>query len=168
MAFFEDLSVYEYFHARYFRPGTKNVGWLGLGHEFNTAEPDEELLNVLWNVCKVSVVQTRGLHDCEFCPFGTSRHAERNGEGLLLGSSEIRVFSREGMIYAAPTLIYHYVKSHKYRPPAEFLKALAEGPLPPSREYFQRLEELELKWNKTSDASGEAFRFECDQPNSKG
>ncbi|MCX7805518.1 MAG: hypothetical protein N3A38_10060 [Planctomycetota bacterium] len=37
---------------------------------------------------------------------------------------EIRVLGRDGKIYAAPTLIYHYVVAHKYRPPQEFIDAV--------------------------------------------
>jgi hypothetical protein len=59
-----------------------------------------------------------------------SYRSERNGEKLLLGSSEIRVFSRNGDIYAAPTLIYHYVNPHHYAPPGAFIQALNEGPVP--------------------------------------
>ena len=62
----------------------------------------------------------------------------------------IRVFGKDGLIYAAPTLLYHYVSVHHYRPPDEFVRALNEGPRPPSQEYFERLQELGLRWNKTS------------------
>ena len=55
------------------------------------------------------------------------------------------MFSESGVIYAAPTLIYHYVEVHEYKPPDEFIRALSEGRGPLSREYFSRLEELELE-----------------------
>jgi hypothetical protein len=83
----------------------------------------------------------RGVHDCEFCKSEDLPLAERNNEKLLLGTSEIRVFSTQGEIYAAPTLIYHYVSVHHYEPPDEFVRALTEGPQPESREYFDRLKE---------------------------
>lgn len=150
MPYYRDLTDYAYHGATYYRPGTKNVGWLGLGHAFETAEPAEELLNRLWTFCKISVAQTRGVHECEFCSADESYFAERGGVRLLLGTSEIRVFSTTGTVYAAPTLIYHYVKVHKYRPPDEFLQALVEGPTPPSKDYFDRLKQLDLEWNPTS------------------
>ena len=91
----------------------------------------------------------RGRHDCEFCPVGSARYFERNGQRLRLSTSEIRVFSRDGWIYAAPTLIYHYVAIHHCKPPDEFLKALREGPRRPSQEYFDALAKLNPEWNKT-------------------
>lgn len=148
MAYFKDLSDYAY--AADSIPGTKAIGWLSRGHAFPTMAPDEEVLDLLWLYCSISVEQTRGMHDCEFCPVGSARYFERNGHRLLLGTSEIRVFSRDGQIYAAPTLIYHYVAVHRYKPPDEFLQALREGPRPPSQEYFDTLAKLNLEWNKTS------------------
>jgi hypothetical protein len=64
--------------------------------------------------------------------------ADRNGERINMGSAEIRVFARDGTAYAAPTLIYHYMKFHNYRPPDEFIRALTEGPAPWSVEYLDR------------------------------
>ncbi len=149
MTYFEDLSDDAYAPG-FVRPGTKSVGWLARGHAFPTMIPDEETLDLLWLYCSISVVQTRGGHECEFCPIGSARYFERNGQRLLLGTSEIRVFSRDGRIYAAPTLIYHYVAVHHYKPPDEFLRALREGPRPPSQEYFDALAKLNLQWNRTS------------------
>lgn len=149
MAYFDDLSDYVYI-PQFDRPGTKAVGWLARGHEFATATPEEEVLDLLWLFCSISVASTRGVHDCEFCPGGCAYQAERNGQRLLLGTAEIRVFSRDGRTYAAPTLIYHYVAAHRYRPPDEFLEALREGPRPPSQEYFDALARLNLEWSRTS------------------
>jgi hypothetical protein len=106
-------------------------------------------LDLLWQYGSVSVALMRGGHDCEFCAPGSARWAERNGEKRLLGVAEIRVFSRRGHIYAAPTLIYHYVAVHHYKPPDEFLEALRTGPRPPSQEYFDILGRLNLEWSKT-------------------
>ena|SRR5579862_188258 len=158
MTYYKDLSEYSYHGGAFYRPGTRNVGWLELGHEFEQAEPSDETLDKLWNFCKISVAQMRGIHECEFCR-DDSYYAERNGETLLLGASEIRVFSRDGEIYAAPTLIYHYVKSHNYRPPDEFIQALKEGPAPESQEYFDRLKALSLEWNRTSAPAAKPVRF---------
>jgi|ERR1700737_1747052 len=158
MTYYKDLSEYSYHGSAFYCPGTKNVGWLGLGHEFEQLEPTDEILNKIWDFCKISVAQMRGIHECEFC-HDNSYYAERNGERLLLGTSEIRVLSRDGAIYAAPTLIYHYMKSHNYKPPDEFIRALKEGPTPSSQEYFDRLRELGLEWNRTSAPSEKPVRF---------
>ncbi len=149
MAFIPDLSEYTYANSAFGRPGTKAIGWLTLGHSFPTATPKEKDLDLLWQHCSISVARMRGGHDCEFCPVGSARYAERNGEKRLLGVAEIRVFSRDGKVYASPTLIYHYVAVHHYLPPDEFLSALREGPHPPTQEYFDVLTKLNLEWMRT-------------------
>jgi hypothetical protein len=165
MAYFEDLSAYAY-QPRYSRPGTRNVGWLARGHEFDTMIPTEDVLDRLWNVCKISVAQTRGLHDCDLCPTedDNSHFVERNGETLLLGSAEIRVFSKSGTIYASPTLIYHYVACHHYLPPEDFIEALTGAAAQPDHQYLARLVELGLDWNKTSNPSTKPVRRRLGQP----
>jgi hypothetical protein len=71
--------------------------------------------------------------------------ARRGDEELTIGSAEMRVFGEHGAIYAAPTLIYHYVLEHQYKPPDEFVRALLTGPRPPSDEYRALLQRLDLK-----------------------
>ena len=43
---------------------------------------------------------------------------------MALGNAEIRVLGRNGKTYAAPNLIYHYIKDCGYLPPHEFLEAV--------------------------------------------
>jgi membrane protease YdiL (CAAX protease family) len=153
MTYFADLTDYSYIstgHASH--AVTKNVGWLSAGHAFETVAPTEELLDRLWSYCSVSVAQTRGIDQCEFCPDNDVHIAERKSDKLLLGTSEIRVFAGEGCLYAAPTLIYHYVKEHGYKPSEPFLQALMTDPAPPAAEYFDRLAQAILHWQKTSVA----------------
>ncbi len=149
MAYLADLSDYNYL-AEFMRPGTKAVGWLDERHEFQTSPPDEAVLSALWEFCKTSVAQTRGFHPCPFCDNKAATEVQRDGRSLLLGTAEIRVFSQDGQVYAAPTLIYHYVAEHHYRSPAEFVSALLNGPRPGSQEYFASLRRLDLEWNDTS------------------
>jgi hypothetical protein len=155
MAYLPDMSDYCYLE-RFIRPGTKAVGWLDGEHAFRREPPHESLLDCLWDVCKTSVAATRGGHPCPFCQHRGGTEAERNGESLLLGTAEIRVFSRDGQIYAASTLIYHYVQVHHYRPPVEFVRAVLEGPRPPSVEYFDLLRGLKLEWG-TTPAGGQGY-----------
>ena len=156
MAHFEDLSEYVYLESSA-RPGTLNVGWLGAGHDVRSAMPSDELLGVLWEYCKVSIAQTRGVHTCELCS-DEAYHGTRNGEYLLLGTSEIRVFGDGPTIYAAPTLIYHYVAAHHYDPPAAFWDALRRDGAP-GPAYFERLAGVGLEWSKTKNT-----RSECRKP----
>jgi hypothetical protein len=148
MAYFRDLSPYEYGLHWGGVPGAQNVGWLALGHSFETEQPLESDLDLLWKHCRIAIHETRGLHRCEFCSnwdadnFRVSRH----GENLLLGYSEIRVIGRSGQSYAAPSLIYHYISEHHYKPPDSFLSALRFDLTPPTEEYFVALRTRELTW----------------------
>jgi hypothetical protein len=170
MAYLEDLSEYTYARSEAYRPVTKAVGWLGRGHAFEIAPPSEELLDLLWQYCKVGVEQMRGYHRCEFCLSaesaahdlpglmaalkhdGLGHSARRNGDELVLGSAEIRVFGEAGLIYAVPNLIYHYVLLHHYRPPEDFVRAMKDGPNPTDSDYFKRLTVLKLDWRVLSTA----------------
>ena len=83
---------------------------------------------------------------CDICSPNAIVHAHRDGVSLLLGGAELRVFSNSGVIYAAPDLIFHYVESHGYTPPDEFIVAMREGPRPPSAEYLSQLEYNNIEW----------------------
>ena len=73
----------------------------------------------------------RGEHTCELCkgapdlfvgktinPAWTRWADQRSSNG------EIRV-AGEGVVFAAPVLIVHYIEEHGYLPPAQFLEAVA-------------------------------------------
>jgi hypothetical protein len=71
--------------------------------------------------------------------------ARRGDEQLTIGSAEIRVFGERGAIYAAPTLIYHYVLEHRYKLPDDFVRGLLGGPRPPTDEYRALLRVLDAQ-----------------------
>ncbi|WP_455423964.1 DUF7919 family protein [Bradyrhizobium roseum] len=150
MAYFRDLSPYQYGHWDVVR-GAQNVGWLALGHTFQTGQALQSDLDLLWAHCKVAIHATRGLHSCEFCSDWSSEgfRVMRNGETIVLGYSEIRVIGPSGQSYAAPSLIYHYIDKHSYKPPDVFVAALRTGPRPPSEAYFEALKTRELEWGST-------------------
>ena len=161
MTHFIDLTPYSYGAADSSEAGARNVGWLAAGVDFPTSSPDPQFVDRLWRFCKVSIGQTRGLHECEVCCSREANVARRNGEELLLGSAEIRVFSGDAELYAAPNLIYHYVVSHNYSPPPEFVRAVLVGPCPPDDAYYELLSKLGLTWSNTlvPERSGKSFRF---------
>lgn len=105
------------------------MGWLDSAHAFPTGTTPDGFLEVLkqWKV-RASANQMRGWHDCPFCqeapweeqhPF-TTLHGDR----LLIGSDEIWIPGENGVIYAAPSLVIHYVEAHSYLPPQVFLDAV--------------------------------------------
>lgn len=160
MTYYPDLSAYAYMGGRFGPPGAKNIGCLAREHAFDAAPPSAALLDALWRLCKVSIAQTRGVHECAHCPQEDEAYVgTHDGETLLLGTSEIRLVTDGGVVYAAPTLMFHYVKCHQYRPPDEFVAALLRGPIPPAPAYFERLQAHGLEWNATSVPSGRRFRL---------
>jgi hypothetical protein len=72
----------------------------------------------------------RGYRMCEFCErqpgetlWPPTSARDESGE-FFLGNAEIRVPGANGVTYAAPNMLIHYVTEHGYRPPEEFLEAL--------------------------------------------
>jgi hypothetical protein len=81
----------------------------------------------------------RGRHICEVCvqPAGLEQTSLPPNRVVLdpdcswvrwaeqrWGNGEIRV-PGDGVVFAAPVLIVHYIQEHDYLPPGQFLKAVA-------------------------------------------
>lgn len=118
--YYQDLSAYTYTQEE---QRTLNVGWLDKEHDYLKGEVDDRFL-IRLRLFMEQIVHDDcfGPHRCELC-------------NQARASGEIRVFGENGVIYASPTMIYHYVKSHHYLPPQEFIDAVLYGPLPGSTEY---------------------------------
>lgn len=115
---------------------TYSVGWLG---EEQLREPSpepvaqrEELVSILWEFCRRSVLRRRGLHYCPVCACVIV--AASGDESLLLGGAEIRTFL-DGKVYAAPDLIFHYIEEHGYAPPPVFVDSVLRPPWPGTGSY---------------------------------
>ena len=154
MSCYPDLSPYAY-HVEIIDPKLLNIGWLDAKHPFTQGPVSEEFLERLWIYSHVSVRAFRGFHDCDFC-LDASRPtlADKNDEVLRLGSAEIRVPGEDGVVYAAPNLIYHYVTTHHYQPPTQFIEAVLNHPHPSSPEYIQFLDQLAVDY-RFIDSEGE-------------
>ena len=126
MAEFQDLSVYEY------SPSDKamvNVGWLGHDYGFPTGHPADEVVEQLIIRAAEQVNVMRGTHDCPFCdeesPIRILSPLVPKG-WVSLGMGEIHVQGLNRVVFAAPTLVIHYITAHQYLPPEPFLVALLE------------------------------------------
>jgi hypothetical protein len=73
--------------------------------------------------------QTRGFHLCPWC----SMRLLRAVPACPRGSAEIRVVG-DGVAYAAPELVAHYVEAHGYLPPDPFVRAVLQGGQGPPRQ----------------------------------
>lgn len=138
MSYFEDLTPYSYNGNEVLL----NVGWLSLTEAFDTGETSIEFREKLFRYClDENIVKVmRGFHECEFCGLSFSEwdknHPDygNNARWMSIGNGEIRVIGN-GVIYAAPALIYHYVVKHHYIPPQKFIEAVLTGPQPGSLEH---------------------------------
>jgi hypothetical protein len=146
MTYFPDLTSYTYYLSvsggALANVTALNIGWLERGKPFPIGEagwPNQTFLDSLALFFKgeIRVNRTRGFHVCEFCNQEAFQH---DGEGLeeeLFCSDEIRILGPDGAVYAAPTMLRHYITVHKYKPPEQFIQAVLLGPRPSSRTYHE-------------------------------
>ena len=126
--FYSDLTDYSYSNTE--EVGLTNIGWLSCGHKFERGYVAPSLIEKLYRIAERYPVQiTRGAHQCDLCDILLNEEPLRIKDRAhscerFLGSAEIRVPGKKG-VYACPDLICHYVSHHHYRPPDEFLEALA-------------------------------------------
>lgn len=126
--YFQDLTPYTYPQIRgrpqgpeasaVFPPGLLHVGWLSPDHAFAKGPVPEQFLARLKRLCENPEIITLGFHVCELCP--SDRQSKPHG------SAEIHVRGHAGRAYAAPELIFHYVRDHGYQPPDEFVSAVLQ------------------------------------------
>jgi hypothetical protein len=127
MAFFPDLGPHT---GIIDGPHIRAVGWLAAGHPFDTGEVPADLVDRIaqyadrWDhsVRALRWPVAKGPHTCELC------HRERR-------SGNFGVPSGRRILYVCPEMIAHYVSAHSYRPPREFLDAIATAALPGTPEY---------------------------------
>ena len=96
--------------------GPVRVGWLG-GTVPTVGYPPDGLAFRL-HVPDVAVHSPEGdLHTCLLCPESKQR----------TGTGHLRYRAENGTVYVAPRLVGHYVKDHRYAPPAGFVAAVMAG-----------------------------------------
>ena len=109
-SYYDDLTPYEYG-----RPGINkvNIGWLDIGKDYPKGEVSKELIEKI----KLAPTQERykGFHLCPFCDKNKGRPASCTSNQQVEGN---------GKIYVFPQLLAHYIESHQYLPPKEFLDAV--------------------------------------------
>ena len=95
-----------------------NVGWLDAGYPFERGSVHKEFARALKELCQHPVHLHRGFLSCQFCS------PEVRGTQATIGNGQIRVAGENGVLYAAPALIHHYVVAHGYQPPLDFVAAV--------------------------------------------
>lgn len=105
------------------------VGWLSAARSFPMGGVPAEFITRLREFVRLasesaealSFVGFAGWHDCELC------EQERGAGNFGVPAGPV--------LYIAPAMIAHYVERHGYRPPAAFVTAVMESPLPDTAEY---------------------------------
>jgi hypothetical protein len=146
MTHFPDLTPYIYDRTNFgFDVPTLNVGWLDISVPCSTGATPQQFQEVLLDFCldEYTAQYCMGYHECQYCinPPWSIVVQHRSGKEVVLGGGEIRVIGNS-IIYASPTLIYHYVSAHNYKPPDEFVEAVLNGPRPGSEEHQAVLAKL--------------------------
>lgn len=132
MPYYRDLTPYTYRENKekdYIDKQLINVGWLSFHEPFNKGAVHKDLIYDLFQFIatdesyyKHTKNRLRGSHYCEFCLSVLSKEDTIKNGGS--GNGEIHIPTRDGKIYIAPVLIYHYIKVHGYKPPDEFISAV--------------------------------------------
>ena len=66
-----------------------------------------------------------GSHRCELClPTANEDFLSEESQRVASGSHQHLIDGEGGITYAAPELIYHYIREHDYVPPEQFTAAL--------------------------------------------
>jgi hypothetical protein len=147
MTYFPDLTPYTYLHR--VNDGTPptvttlNIGWLGREKPFQLSSPewpDQVFLDnlSLYEQEAYLVNRMRGWHICELCEGAVEEYKQdwkKCYEEGKLCHDELRVLGSDGVFYAAPSILRHYITVHQYRPAEQFIQAVLHGPRPSSRIY---------------------------------
>jgi len=148
------------------------VGWLESGHEYPTGKVPPEVIHqliVMLDQPWLPVV-IPGYHNCSLCPDPDEGAPHEGSGGLSQESHGLKrlppTYSRtlsyqhysvtmgamnlflpgNGVIYAAPSLILHYILQHQYAPPLPFQEAVLNCPPMRSPKYFEAMDEIAGKW----------------------
>ena len=113
-------------------PNIRAIGWLSGASDFPTGTVPDEFLERLTayhralqegHSCPVHgrefsllPLASAGRHECELCL--------RDGVNPFRDSMEIYVPDGDGGGFEAPAMIVHYIESHHYQPPPEFVDAV--------------------------------------------
>jgi hypothetical protein len=77
-----------------------------------------------------------GYLECPWC--GADYNARYNGRSAVVGALNLFV-PGDRFLYAAPSMIAHYILVHNYAPPTEFCEAVLRCPPMSSPEYFEAI-----------------------------
>jgi hypothetical protein len=103
------------------------VGWLERPG-FPTGSVSKEIIDALVAALRGGIFSDgyRGIHMCTLCSDAFPAPKWRRRTIALKGHGHYLLL-HERIVYMAPALLLHYILGHQYRPPDEFLEAVAHG-----------------------------------------
>jgi len=124
--YFEDNTAYTHSSAGG-RGNVVNIGWLDAAHPYPRGAVPHDFVRRLRLLCFNGSVRRRGWRRCNLCPSSAPYPVVVVGDdtgAYSVGDSGIRVPGNGGVLYAAPSVIIHYVQAHGYLPPEDFVQAV--------------------------------------------
>ncbi len=134
MTFLADGAPFTLTYGDEPEPDLVAVGWLDGAEPYETGSVPAEFIERLREICRDHAMnRTRGWHRCNLCPPTAGQELPRpmsvssaNGE-FIVGGAEIRVQGGSGTRYAAPDMIIHYIETHGYKPPEDFIEGVMDN-----------------------------------------
>jgi hypothetical protein len=138
MAYYPDLSPCPYF-GKVKADKLVSVGWLDSEHTIPNGESDELFMDKLIDllVKPWAPMYFLGYADCPFCTLDSYGITYKDKK-IVVGALNLFV-PGDGFLYAAPSMIAHYILTHDYVPPQEFRDAVLRCPPMRSPEYFDAI-----------------------------
>lgn len=113
------------------------VGWLDKHHSYPKGPVPNSFLETLKRHIQTAwqPVVSAGLYECSFCEVGQTWGA---GGNVWIPAPKV--------VYIAPEMITHYIETHDYQPPDEFIEAVLACPVQDSVEYQQAMQPYLYHW----------------------
>lgn len=123
----------------------KSVGYLSRKHDYPKGETSDEMFARLFCLAKRPLGGWAGEHLCDLGYCGSNRPQPRlEWQGIEIPrscSTDILVPDKT-VVYIAPALILHYIRAHRYLPPACFIEAVLVCPEPDSADYRGQIKKI--------------------------
>jgi len=138
MAYYSNLSPCAYF-GKAEADKLLAIGWLDEVHSFSQDKVREAFLDKLFELLikPWAPMHLLGFAECPFCTLDSHR-ITYNDKTIVIGALNLFV-PGDGFLYAAPSLIAHYILAHNYVPPQEFCDAVLRCPPMRSPAYFDAI-----------------------------
>jgi hypothetical protein len=125
------------------------VGWLERPG-FPTGSVSKDCVEALVAALRGGIFSDgyRGIHSCTLCGKALPEVRWRRRKVVLKGHGHYLVQSGQ-LVYMAPRLLLHYILDHEYRPPDEFVQAVAQG-------RFLTDDDLVIRWRAPGEEEQDA------------